>query len=84
MSADWRDDFDDHCRPIPITALINILQQARERWPGCYVGRSGNGTGNINVYTADGARYVGVVELNDMLEGGVGLDDVAFAFDPKP
>lgn len=43
--------------------VVEALQTCMERVPGCTVGRSANGIGNLCVYDNEGA-YVGVIELH--------------------
>ena len=64
-TGDWRDDFDYHHRPFSPTGLVDVLNEAQRQWPGCLVGRSASGTGNLNVYTADGREYVARIEQHD-------------------
>ena len=62
--SDWRDDYDIMGRPFLLSELSVILVKIEAKYPGCYVGRSRAGTGNLCVYTPEG-EFVAVIILSD-------------------
>jgi hypothetical protein len=65
--VDWYEG-EYYYRPFDPNALIGVLQQTMDKFPGCSVGRAGNGIGNLCVYNREG-EYVGVIDLHDPPEG---------------
>ena len=58
------EDFDVHYRPFQLALLIDILNNCATQFPGCRLGRSGHGIGNLCIYDRYGS-YVGVIDLGD-------------------
>lgn len=51
-----------HHQDFDPVKLVDVLAEVIQKIPGCTVGRSREGTGNLCIY--DRGEYVGVIELH--------------------
>lgn len=55
--------MDSYHQPFDPGRLLTALSRVRDAVPDFQIGRSGNQTGNIAMYDADG-EYIGCIDLN--------------------